>query len=214
MKWVEPILAACFVLSLSGCVVHGKQQQKVATVAPPAPAPAVKPQPEPPPEPLSIQQTTAHLPPAQPIPPEALATIQPAPVPAENPSEPRAGRRPVAAGPVRPRPEPAPVTAQQPTPPPVAPEPEPPRPTVQEIIPAGELKRLQDSADARKAEIKKIVDTARARGLNRDQRALVTRIDSFVQLSDEAEKRNDMRQADSLAERAQILSRELQNGRR
>ena len=98
--------------------------------------------------------------------------------------------------------------------PPAAVEPEPPRPTVQEIIPAGELKRLQDSADARKAEIKKIVDTARARGLNRDQKALVTRIDSFVQLSDDAEKRNDMRQADSLAERAQILSRELQNGRR
>jgi hypothetical protein len=157
------------------------------------------------------------LPPAQPISPEALATLQPAPPPTENPSEPRTARRPVAAGPVRPRPEPAPVTAtpQAATPtPPAAVETEPPRPTVQEIIPAGELKRLQDSADARKAEIKKIVDTARARGLNRDQKALVTRIDSFVQLSDDAEKRNDMRQADSLAERAQILSRELQNGRR
>jgi len=37
-------------------------------------------------------------------------------------------------------------------------------------------------------------------------------IRSFLALSEEAEKHNDMRQADALAERAQILAKELQSG--
>jgi hypothetical protein len=38
-------------------------------------------------------------------------------------------------------------------------------------------------------------------------------IHSFVKLSDDSEKRNEMRQADALAERAQILARDLQHGK-
>jgi hypothetical protein len=140
-----------------------------------------------------------------------MATLQPAPQPVEIPAEPRTPRRP--SGPVAAptRPETPPVAAQ--TPPVVTPETEP-RPTVQEIVAPAELKRLLESANTRKQEIRKVLEQVQARGLNRDQREIVTRIQSFVQLSDEAEKRGDMRQADALAERGQLLVRELQNGGR
>ena len=42
---------------------------------------------------------------------------------------------------------------------------------------------------------------------------MVASIRSFVALSEQAEKYNDMRQADALAERAQILAKELQSGK-
>jgi hypothetical protein len=104
-------------------------------------------------------------------------------------------------------------SVQAQTPPAPVPEAEP-RPAVQEIVSPVELKRLQDSADARKQEIRKVLEQAQPKGLSREQREIVTRIQSFVQLSDEAEKRGDMRQADALAERGQLLARELQSGGR
>ncbi|HUI79704.1 MAG TPA: hypothetical protein VLY24_17380 [Bryobacteraceae bacterium] len=212
MRRAQMVLAAWLALSSAGCVLRGKQQAN-ATTPPPAPAPAVRPAAATPrPQPLSIPQTQAQLPPPQPISPEAMATLQQAPPPVETPAEPRAPRR--AAGPVAApaRAETPPVQAQ--TPPVVAPAEAEPRPTVQEIVAPAELKRLQESADGRKQEIRKVLEQAQARGLNRDQREMVTRIQSFVQLSDEAEKRGDMRQADALAERGQLLMRELQNGGR
>jgi hypothetical protein len=87
------------------------------------------------------------------------------------------------------------------------------RPPIQEIVPAAEQKRLQESAQARKREIRPKLNQAQARGLSTDERNLVSRIQSFLKLSDEAEARGDMRQADALAERAQILSRELPSGK-
>jgi hypothetical protein len=208
MRRAQMVVAAWMALSSAGCVLRGKKQAKV-NPTPPAPAPVVKPAPTAPPQPLSIPQTQAQLPPPQPISPEAMATLQPAPQPLESPAEPRAPRRP--AGPVAApnRPETPPVAAQ--TPPAATPEAEQ-RPTVQEIVAPAELKRLQESADGRKLEIRKVLEQAQARGLSRDQREVVARIQSFVQLSDDAEKRGDMRQADALAERGQLLGRELLSG--
>ncbi|HJT89478.1 MAG TPA: hypothetical protein VJ732_16530, partial [Bryobacteraceae bacterium] len=96
---------------------------------------------------------------------------------------------------------------------PPTPPPEPERAPVQEILPASEQKRLQESAQARRREIRKALDQAQSRRLNATQQNLVSRIQSFLQLSEEAEGKADMRQADALAERAQVLARELQNGR-
>jgi hypothetical protein len=79
---------------------------------------------------------------------------------------------------------------------------------IQEIVPPAELKRLQDSADARKRDIRKMLDQMGPRRLNR-QREKVDRIKSLLQLSDEAEGKNDMWTADALAERAQGLVVEL-----
>jgi len=210
MRRARTALVVWFALSSAGCVLRGKQQTAVAT-PPPAPAPAVKPAPAPRPQPLSIPQTQAQLPPAQAISPEALATLQSTPAPVETPAEPRAPRRTAGPSSAPARAETPPAQAQTPT---VVVTPEPERPTVQEIVAPAELKRLQESAEARKQEIRKVLEQVQARGLSRDQREIVTRIQSFVQLSEEAEKRGDMRQADALAERGQLLARELQNGGR
>jgi hypothetical protein len=91
---------------------------------------------------------------------------------------------------------------------------EPERPPVQEIVPASESNRLRESAEARKQEIRKTLEQAQARTLSRDQRAVRSRIETFLQQSDDAQKKGDMRLADALAQRAQVLARELQNGAR
>jgi hypothetical protein len=80
---------------------------------------------------------------------------------------------------------------------------------IQEILPPAELKRLQDSADARKREVRKVLDQMGPRRLNATQKEKVSRIKSLLQLSDEAEGKNDMWTADALAERAQDQVAEL-----
>jgi hypothetical protein len=84
---------------------------------------------------------------------------------------------------------------------------------VEEIISPAELKRLQDSAVARRREVNAILDQYGRRRLNSVQQSTVATIRSFLTLSEEALRRNDPRQADALAERAQILAKELQSGR-
>ena len=202
------ILVAAAPLLLAGCVLRGKAQAKVSsTPAPPKPAAVPASAPAPPP-PLSIPQTQAELPAPQPITPEALATIKPPEGPVEIQPAPRTRSRP-PLGP--PKPETSPALTVQDQPP--APAPETARPPIQEILPPAESKRLQDSADARKRTVRKVLDQMGSRRLNSSQKEKVSRIRSFLQLSDDAEGKNDMRTADALAERAQVLVGELQSGR-
>jgi hypothetical protein len=213
-RWLTVIMA----LWLAGCVVRGKPQAK-AVPPPPQLQAAGRPQgaqPAPRPEPLSIPQTQAQLPPAQPIDPEALAATQPPSPPVETQAPPRAPRRTAAHPAPPPRAEPAPAGTQSAA---QAAAPESPPATenevrgeVQEIIPPEELKRLRDSLAARKLEIHRVLDPAQTRKLNKQQSAVVSRIQSFLQQSEEAEKRGDWRQADTLGERAQVLAREFQGG--
>ena len=213
MKRGKLVLAAVLAGVLSGCVVRGKNAPQVVSV-PPAPAPAVKP-PSAPPQPLSIPQTQTQLPESQAISPEALATIRKLEPPAAvvqgqvTPSS----IRPAAPAVSAPKPETpqAQTTQPPPAPAPATTEPEQ-RQVVQELVPADESKRLQDLAGGRKQGVRKALEQLQSHQLTREQRGEVARIQSFLQLSDEAEKRGDMRQADALAERAQILMRELQNG--
>jgi hypothetical protein len=206
MKRLELVLAIVIALTLSGCVLRGKQTAKTVSV-PPAPVPAVKP-PSPPPQPLSISQPHPPVSEAQAVSPEALATIQKLEPPVEAPSA--QGARTAHPAPAPRKPETPPVQAQ--TPP--APEPAPPeqqRPPVQELVSPAESKRLQDSAHSRRQEVTKALNQLQPQKLTTDQSTQTKRIRSFLDLSDEAEKRGDMRQADDLAERAQTLMRELQS---
>jgi hypothetical protein len=215
-RWLTAILA----LNLAGCVLRGKQQAKLPAVPPP-PQPAARAQNTSAarPEPLSIPQTQAQLPPFQPVDPQALATVQPPAPPVETqppkrPPRPTVGHVPAPAI-TRPEPPAAAATAATPvTAPPPAPVESEARGQVQEILPPEELKHLQDSLAARKLEVHRVLDPALARKLNSQQAAAISRIQSFLQSSDEAEKRGDLRQADALGERAQILAREFQGGGR
>lgn len=213
MRRVEAILAAALAIALAGCVVRG--QPKTAA-APPPPQPAAAPAaPAQPPAPLSIPQTQVQLPPLQPLNPDALppTTVAAEPPADVAPTAPggRANRgvRPPAANASPPKPEATPA----PVPPPAAPAVvDAPRQPIQEVVSASEQKRLQDSAQARRREIQQWLSTDGRRHMTRHQQSKVTLIRGFLKGSEDAERSGDMRQADALAERAQILLRELQNG--
>jgi hypothetical protein len=168
-----------------------------APVIPAAPKPVAPP--PPPPPPLSSPQTRVDLPTPQPIDEAALQTES---APAEAPAATRtpAPKRNTVVTPVTPTP---PVTAPA----------EPPRETIQEIISPVEVKRLQEQVQGRRKEVDQILAQMNRRRLTAAQHVVMTNIQNFLALSEEAEKRNDMRQADALAERAQILARDLQNGK-
>ena len=119
------------------------------------------------------------------------------PTPAVSRPEPTAPAVPAATQAIAPQPAPAEERGQ-----------------VQEILQPDELKRLQDSLAARKKEVRLVLDSASVRKPNNQQTSAISRIQSFLQQSEEAEKRGDLRQADALGERAQILAREFQSGGR
>ncbi|MEO8595298.1 MAG: hypothetical protein ABI759_18395 [Candidatus Solibacter sp.] len=193
------LLTALLAILLAGCDLRGKGKNVVPPVAP---KPAVVPvAPPPPPAPLSTPQTNVVLPKEQPLDEAALVT-QPAPLPEPAPA---------AGPPARPRTNRTATPPAAPPPPvavPTAPE---PREAVQEIVPAADMKRLQERALARRGEASQIL--SRIGRLNGTQQGVAASIRNFLALSEQAEKYNDMRQADALAERAQILAKELQSGK-
>lgn len=208
MKRAHAILAVILALSLTGCVLRRKPA--VRSAAPP-PRTASTPSPATPPL-LSTPQTQVELPPAQPVPPEALATVQESEQPAESTPVPKSPRRAGPAGPP-PRTEPPAQPPAQQTEPAQAPAAEPERPAIGEILPPEEQRRLHQTALEDKRAIRQIVDQAQTRRLSKEDRGRVTRIEQFVKLSEEAEGGGNMRQAAELAHRGLILARELQVGR-
>ena len=186
-------------LVLAGCAARANSAAAKPATAKPAAANSAAAKPAP----LSTPQTQVELPKAQPIDPAALDTVPP----------------PVVETPAPPRPTPPTPRKNPPRPDPVAPPtpvttpPENTREPVQEVVSAADLKRFQESAQSRKREVARILDSIKNRRLSKAQQNDVASIRSFVALSDESEKRNEMRQADVLAERAQILARGLPNGK-
>jgi len=194
----KALLTAVFSILLAGCSLRGNPAKSAAPPA--APKPVVNPAPAPPPPALSIPQTRVELPQPQPVDPAALATetIPPEPPPAAAPARSRRG---------------SPAAGQPASPPAAAASPTEPRETVQEIISPAELKRLHDRAQGRRREANQILDQLGRRPKTSAQQNVEATIRSFLALSEEAEKHNDLRQADALAERAQILAKELQSGK-
>jgi len=195
------LLTALLCVLLAGCSLRGKPAK--AAIVPAAPKPVFTPVPlPPPPPPLSIPQTRVELPKPQPMDSAALETESAPPEPPPAAAAPARSRRatPAASQPATP---PAPVSAP-------APE---PRETVQEIVSPAESKRLQDQAQTRRREVAQILEQLGRRRVSSAQQNVANSIRSFLALSEEAEKRSDMRQADAFAERAQILAKELQSGK-
>jgi hypothetical protein len=191
---------------LAGCSLRGKPAK--SAVVPAAPKPVVAPAPAAPPPALSIPQTRVELPKPQPVDPSALITEPrppelPEPPPAAAPARPRR-TSPAASQPANPA---AAAPAAAATPPPET------RETFQEIVSPAELKRLQDQGLARRREANQILDQLGRRQLTGAEQKVAATIRNFLALSEEAEKHNDPRQANSLAERAQILAKELQSGK-
>lgn len=202
MRSAEFTLILALAVLLAGCFLQGKQP--VAQTTPAAPAPAAKA--APPPQTLSVPQTQVEIPPPQPVSEAALAagqTPQEEPEPPAPQRPPRRNVGPPAINSARPEPAAPPAATEE------------PRPPIQEVLSADERKRLQDSAAERKREIRRLVELARGRGrhLNDHEASAITRIEGLVKLSDDAEAKGDMREADALAERALVLAKDLDGGR-
>jgi hypothetical protein len=190
--------------------------QPVATAKPPAPPP-----------PVSTPQTQVQLPPPQAVSPSALATIPPVreelPAPDSSPAANKNtnARKPPAATVQSPatKPEPAPAQTSEtpapiqgpPTPPTVTPAEEQPR--LQPVYPEEDRRRILGELDRRKNEIDSILRSINPNRMSADQRSVVQRIHSFINVADDSAKRGDFRSADALSERALILARELASGR-
>jgi hypothetical protein len=195
------ILVPALAVLLAGCVLRGKQP--VAQATPAAPVAAAKS--AGPPPPLSTPQTQVELPPLQPVSDAALAAGEVS----EDAPEPAAPPRPMRRSPGAPAINPA----RPETPAPPATTEEPARAPIQEVLSADESKRLQDSAAQCKREIRRLVEQARLRHLNGHELTAVARIEGMVKLSDDAEAKGDLREADALAERALVLAKDLDSGR-
>ncbi len=205
MRCVAAVAAAAMALSLTGCILRGKQPS--ASAVPSVPKPVAEPAPPQPPPPLSIPQTNVELPPPQPVNLEALNQ----PVQEEPP--------PTTVAPTRTRrtPAPAPRPAEPATQGPAAPPPtqpvEPDRGPIQEIVPAEDTKKYQEETAARKKEILMRLEQTHNRRLSASDRQRIALINSFLKNSDAAAARGDWRSADELAERGLVLARELTGGR-
>ena len=201
------LVTAILSLCLAGCVASAAKVAK-------APVPPVPPAA---PVPISIPQTRVELPEYQPVDPAALEKEDAPPPTVSAPTTPAPTR---TATPARPKPQPAreaqPPAVQpppQPAAPPAGPPAETPRPEIQELISPVEAKRLQESAVARRTEASHILQQIDPRRLNHSQQEVVANVRNFLTLSENAEKQNDLHQADALAERAQVLAKELQSGK-
>ncbi|MGB9456407.1 MAG: hypothetical protein WCB12_10210 [Bryobacteraceae bacterium] len=186
---------------LAGCLLQGKKPVAQTTPAPPAPAAKAASAPQQ----LSVPQTQVEIPPPQPVSEKALAAGQ-APQDEQEPAAPQHTVRRNVGPPAITPPHP------EPAPPPAATE-EPARAPIQEVLPADERKRLQDSAAESKREIRRLVELVRGRHLSEHDKSVVVRIEGMVKLSDDAEAKGDMREADALAERALVLAKDLEGER-
>jgi hypothetical protein len=182
---------------MTGCAARAKTPSATPAAVKPA-APAAPPAPVA----LSAPQTQVVLPKPQPVDSAAFDTAP------TTPADTTATKPPAAPPPRVPRT----VRTDVAPPPPVAPA-ETPRPQFQEVISATDFKRLQESVANRKREVSQILDQIQKRHLNNAQKIVLGDIRGLIKLSEDYEKRNEMPQADTMAERAQLLARQLLNGK-
>jgi hypothetical protein len=218
MKNAPRFIAAFLAITVTGCVKQGNK--KPLTPAPVVAKPAPTPAPAPPPPPLSTPQTQVELPKPQFLDPAALAPEtappQEEPVEPQPVTKPAGGRRPTGAGTgTQTAPPTAPAATPPAAPPPTTTPPPAEQPTqqIQEIVPPQEAKRLQEQAQAKRRDVQQMLDQLGRRQLTTAQKAVITNINSLLASSVDAERRGDMKTADALAANAQIIAKDLLNGK-
>jgi len=102
--------------------------------------------------------------------------------------------------------------ATPPAAPPVAAA-EPERPQIQEILPAAELNRLQSEATKKRQETVQRLNQIRRRHLSTQDQDTVQQIHSYLNVSEDAQRKGDMRKSWDFADKAVVLARALSEGR-
>jgi hypothetical protein len=213
-----PLFAA--ILVLSSCVMSGSKAAKTPPPTPATPTAAAKP--ATPPPPVSTPQTQVELPPPQPVSPAALATIPPAredlptqetEPPAKPPTRKPAGPQQVTNAT---KPETPPAAAETPPPvqgPPTAPVTPVESQRLKPVYSEEERRRNMAELEKRKSDIESILSRLNQNRMSAEQKSVVERIRSFINIADESAKGGDFRAAEAFAERALIFARELASGR-
>ncbi len=180
--------ALIFAILLTGCAAKTTQ----VAALPPAPAPQADP------PALIFPQTVLELPDPQPIPPEALVKreIPTQPAVAEAPPAHAAPRHPVANAKREPEP------AEPPTPEPAKPSGRTPLIPVDPGLPNSDM--IQ-----KRIEALKVMETKLSGKPGRDAEMTRSRIQYFIDEAGKALARKDLRQADALASRAQVLAEDM-----
>lgn len=182
----QTALALLLMLSSTGCTWFGRKPKVAAT--PPQPHPVVTAPPVTTPEPEPAQPPQVQPEPAQQVPTPAPAQPQPAPVP----------------------PKPKPVVQ---TPKPPAPAPAPAPPSFGQILSPQQQTELRNSYQQNAQFARQVLGQVKGRALSREQAETANRIRSFLSQADEAQAK-DPATAAQLAQRAQILARDLQSALR
>lgn len=184
------LLLAASVLPSSGCLFRKKKPTPPPAQIPVAkPAPPAKQDPMPPPPKVEAQAPPLSTVPA---PPEEID------VPNPPPQQPRRPRRPTPA-----QAQPAP---QEPAPQ-VQPAPEPPK--LVQLLTADEQRRYQGELEQYLRNADAIVAQASTRTLDAQQSDMVIRIRSFTQQARD-QRETDLMTARNLAQRADVLAKDLQ----
>lgn len=172
--------------------------KKAVVPAPPAPT-IVLPQPAPPKEaplPAAPKVETKAPPDSPPIPEKKVD----APPPRKRPAPPRKKTAPKKSVP---EPKPDPTPAEQPTQP-AAPAP----PRFGEILSPEKTKEFTKRLDAATERVRQALGMIQAKTLTEEQREAMSRIRVFLTQAEQA-REQDLQNAVSLAERADLLSRDL-----
>ena len=197
----------CLMMVLAGCTLHANHQ---AALPPPPKPDAVKPPAEPP---LSIPQTAAGLN----VPREWNAAAIPLEPPPAPPPQPKVEAPPVAPNPRRaaaptvkqPETAEAPGTTGSPdttTEEPAAVPPATDTAPFQPIVPVEQQNQLKTAIANRRRDVINLLGKAEHGGNDKTQ---IEKIKSFLNLAEEAEKRGDYTQADSLSARALLMAQDL-----
>lgn len=185
------VLLIASLLPAGGCIFRKKKPAPPPTQIPVAqPVPPSKPDPLPPPP-----QVEAQLPPLStvPAPPEEIDV--PEPPPQQQPRRPR-------------RPPPATAQPVQDSPAPQAPTtPEPPK--LVQLLTADEQRRYQGELEQYLRNAEAIVTQANGRTLDGQQSDMIVRIRAFAQQARD-QRETDLMTARNLAQRADVLARDLQ----
>ncbi|MGP0071580.1 MAG: hypothetical protein ACLPWF_06560 [Bryobacteraceae bacterium] len=131
--------------------------------------------------------------------------------PAQEPSPYQVNKPPQAAKkPARSTPSPAPAAAStaSPSPAPAAPAPASPAPKLGDILTPDEQKQYTASIDQSLTHARASLNSIAGRQLNQDQQAQVEQIRNFMQQAQKT-RATDLAGAKSLAERAEVLARDL-----
>jgi len=192
-----PRLQAGFVLLLvweTAC-----QKRKVAVPLPPPPAASQ-------PAPVTAPAAAAASPAPSSTAPKPVTTThaqEPTPYQINKPPQPA----PAPKKPARSTPAPPPPPAPAP-PPAAAPAPEAPPPKLGDILTADETKQYLAAVDESLARAQTSLNSVNGRQLNKDQQAQVEQIRNFMQQA-QGSRDSDPAGAKSLAERAEVLARDL-----